>query len=265
MYKRGVILNIFLIMLILSFEIIAKDNKYLNDTDLLLNYTINPNLIEISDTKKINNKDNFPVPFDNLLKNTTADLKLNLQFSPYTNYNEALQNTIINTTNNPELILGIVFDENNLKYLDYIPYAVYEDFVTIIFNKKYINNFKASKNLNNTINSLISVGKIVGINIINKSLYTKFYNNIDIAMSDILNGPYILLTTWKNIQNYININDKNKLKDISILQYNKHKIPYFIAVNKNSNLYKQKFDENTSFFQKFSNNLKDYLLPIKLK
>ena len=150
------ILNYLLILtfLMISSLSFAQTNEplYIQYTAPIGMQTLNPN---IKSNKNYYNSTSYGAShsiLNEIFKNTNVKTK----YTPYSNYNEALQTSMLYLSNNtPDIIIGITFDENNLEYLDYISQPIYTDNIVLVIDKSYIpNNNAISKDLFETISQL---------------------------------------------------------------------------------------------------------------
>ena len=232
----------------------------------IINYTIMPSIGKLSGYLEGNTsyKKNYIGGFHNLAKILFPAEDISLNYIPYNSYDKALQQTMIynNSDNNPEIILGALFDEDKLEYLEYIPIPIYTDYKVVVLKKENLpsNIGEFKKNLQALIDNLSQNKKGVIIKSQNfKEIEGKIYdtsNTIDEAMEKVFLENRYLITTWSSISDYIERNKKvGKLNTLSILQYPKNSVYYFIALNKNSKLLSTKTTDGKSFIDDITDKL----------
>ena len=259
MFKRGV--KFFLILFFVS---INSFPVFCNDT--IINYTISPDQNFLNGKYDKDNK--FIGGYHSLIKKIMKDMNIELRYIPYDNYNKSVQNTMIyNPKTNPEIMIGNFFEEKNTKYLYYLPTPIFEDYIVVVANKNFISNsFKYIKgDLDNTLIQLLDKNillKIDGQNFPDIKKYPSLYEyNINTAMEKVFTQGNILITTFINISDYIEKNKgTKKLDSLIIYKYPEKTIPYFLTINKQSNLFIDKYNENNFMIDKIEENLKNLFL-----
>ena len=232
----------------------------------IINYTIMPSIGKLSGYLEGNTsyKKKYIGGFHNLAKTLFPAEDISLNYIPYNSYDKALQQTMIynNSDNNPEIILGALFDEDKLEYLEYIPIPIYTDYKVVVLKKENLpsNIGEFKKNLQALIENLSQNKKGIIIKSQNfKEIEGKIYdtsNTIDEAMEKVFLENRYLITTWSSISDYIERNKKvGKLNTLSILQYPKNSVYYFIALNKNSKLLSTKTTDGKSFIDDITDKL----------
>ncbi len=258
MNKRGVF--IFLVFFLLNFSAFASE--------IFFNYTVLPAAKGLSGVLK----DNIATGgFHNIIKEITKDTNLVPKFIEYEDYDSAIQNTLIYTSiSNPEIILGATFSEDNIKYLDYVSVPIYKDYFVLIANKETVNKFKFSKDLISDLKNInLQLVSIKGFKIpYSSKKYIKEYKNTNMAMEEVFVNNNMLLVPKTLLDYYLEKNKNSKeLSNLKIIEYKDFPIYYFFAVNKKSNLYTMKYDENhfisDYLFEKLQDNInKDMILKI---
>ena len=151
MFKRGV-QTLFLLLLMLF-----KSSYLLADDSITLTYTVAPSQSFLSG--KLDRGSKYIGGYHSLIKELTKDMNITLKYIPYSDYNKAIQNTMIyNPSKTPEIILGNFFDEDKTPYLYYFDYPIYQDYMVFIANKEFLpKDFKPIKgDLENSIYSLLN-------------------------------------------------------------------------------------------------------------
>lgn len=250
------ILNYLLILtfLMISSLSFAQTNEplYIQYTAPIGMQTLNPN---IKSNKNYYNSTSYGAShsiLNEIFKNTNVKTK----YTPYSNYNEALQTSMLYLSNNtPDIIIGITFDENNLEYLDYISQPIYTDNIVLVIDKSSIpNNNTISKDLFETISQLSQTNNAIeleGFTIPNLQLSSIKIANINSAMETIFNNKSFLISTMEFVNDYLNDNKNNpKIKSLKIIKY-PNKVNYFMALNKKKTFEKITSDKEIYPFKNF--------------
>ena len=233
MNKRGAF--VFIIIFLFSFSAFASE--------IYFNYTVLPTAKGISGVQKDNT---ISGGFHNIIKEITKDTNLVPKFIGYDDYDSAIQNTLIYTSvSNPEVIIGATFSEENIKYLDYVSVPVYRDNFVLVANKKSIAGFNFSNDLVSDLKGINqALVSIKGFNVHPKT-YSKEYKNVNTAMEEVFVNNKILLIPKTLFAYYKGKNNNSKeLSNLKIVEYKDFPIYYFFAINKKSNLYTMKYDED---------------------
>lgn len=259
----------FLFILLFAFmggSVIASD---FYNSEVQVNYTVAPSQSELSGTldKKGYTNTKYVGGYHSILQQLATDTNIKFNYLPYDSYNSAIQNTMIYSNEaNPEIMLGATFDEDKLKYLDYISYPIYTDFTVIVVNNNFIPlSFRATKgDISETINRLSSSNDIVAVKGYNLDALNFVHhseeNTTSKAMEKVFLKGSVLVAPYTLVSDYLQNNrGMGGLKSLRIFKYPKSPVNYFLVINKRSNLYKQKYDENTFIIEKLTENLRNYL------
>ncbi len=250
---------LFLLVFFLPCDISFSQN--ITGQKIFVNYTIPPNMKGISGA--LNQDKIYTGDLHTVTEKLTQPLNIKLNFLFYDSFEKTIQNTIINDKNSAELIVGIPFNEKLLKYFDYIPFPIFNDFLVLVYDKTKVSKIKPAKTIEESLNTLKDKGNFITLSNYNLP-YNNFsninFNNIDEIFNKILNDKYIFITTNSVLNGYLETEqNKTKFQTLVITKYKKTKIPLFIAVNKNSAFYYKKYDETKTFFNVLTDAVKNYV------
>ena len=260
MFKRGV-QTLFLLLLMLF-----KSSYLLADDSITLTYTVAPSQSFLSG--KLDRGTKYIGGYHSLIKELTKDMNITLKYIPYSDYNKAIQNTMIyNPSKTPEIILGNFFDEDKTPYLYYFDYPIYQDYMVFIANKEFLpKDFKPIKgDLENSIYSLLNsniplqiTGQVFPITL---DIPYKTEDNIEKAMENVFVNGNFLITTYTTISDYLEKNkETSKLNSLIIFKYPNITANYFMGINKKSELFTTKYDEDNFMIDKIKENLKHLVI-----
>ncbi len=196
--------------------------------------TLNPNTPE---NKNLYNK-NFSGAAHSIISEIFKNTNVNLNYIPYDNYNSALQASQLHLSQNTlDFIIGITFDENTLKYLNYIPHPIYTDNIVIIVDNSHIKDKSIlTKDLYETISNLSRNNIAITIDNLDMNLHPfQSFKEKDVAtaMETVFNKNTFLILPFEMALSYLQDNKSNpKVKTLKILKY-PNQVNYFIALNKN--------------------------------
>ena len=238
--KRGVKFITFLTYTLLNLCLI-RNFSFAQNSTINISYTA-PIGIQTLNPNKSSNKNYYNTNYNGAAHSIISEIFKNtntkLNYIPYTNYNEALQASMLSLSNpSIDLIIGITFDENNLDYLNYIPIPIYNDNIAIVINSSNVEDKNIlTKDLFETISKLSRKNKPISIENLNMnlpSINTLPIKDINTAMETILNTKTFLITPLELVIDYLTENKTNpRVKNLKILKYS-NSIPYLIAINKN--------------------------------
>ena len=164
----------------------------------------------------------------NYIKELTKDMNITLKYIPYSDYNKSLQNTMIyNPSKNPEIILGNFFDEEKSKYLYYLDYPIYEDYMVLVANKEFLpKDFKPVKgDLEGSLTQLLKTNNLLQITgqtfPITLDMAYKTEDIIEIAMENVFINGNFLITSYMTISDYLERN-KGTQNCTQYYHYNKY-------------------------------------------
>lgn len=263
------------ITIILSTIFALITNTSFAQESFTINYTapigmqiFNPNK---TNNKNIYNTNNVNGASHSLLQEIFKNTNVILRYIPFNNYNETVQSSMkYLSQDNLDLVIGITFDEENLKYLNYIPTPIYTDNIVIVIDKNFIPDDKSlTKNIIETISNLSKTNQLYTLEKFNLHIPNiSSINEIDInqIMEIIFNNKAYFITTMDFIKGYINDNQNNpKIKNLKILKY-PNNVHYLIALNKNKTQEKINFEKQLYTLEEFINiRLNDLLTENKLE
>lgn len=260
MFKRGV-KTLFLLLFF-----IFKSSYLLAADDIVLTYTVVPNQSFLSG--KLDKGSKYIGGYHSLIKELTKDMNITLKYIPYSDYNKSIQNTMIyNPSKNPEIILGNFFDEEKSKYLYYLDYPIYEDYMVLVANKEFLpKDFKPVKgDLEGSLTQLLKTNNLLQITgqtfPITLDMAYKTEDIIEIAMENVFINGNFLITSYMTISDYLERNKgTQKLNSLIIFKYPNIKTNYFIGINKKSKLFTLKYNEDSFMLDKLKENLKNLIL-----
>jgi hypothetical protein len=157
-------------------------------------------------------------------------------------YNMAVQNAMLagSTQNGADFVLGAAFDENNLKFLDYIPVPIYDDFLTLVVAKSSIPaGFTPGREIDAAIAALSQSASPVGIaglrlDVPEQTLKKKFEKMTD-AMESIFTERSFLIAPWSFVSGYLSADMGGpRAENLLVLKFQKRRSPYFLAVGRGS-------------------------------
>ena len=259
MFKRGV--------LILSLLLIFFKSSYLlADSGISLTYTVAPSQSFLSG--KLDRGSKYIGGYHSLIKELTKDMDITLKYIPYSDYNKAMQNTMIyNPSTTPELIIGNFFDEDKTAYLYYFDYPVYQDYIVLIANKDFLpKDFKPIKgDIETSIFQLLKTNTPLQINgqifPITLDIPYQTEDNIEKAMEKVFINGNFLITSYTTISDYLEkYKGALKLNSLMIFKYPNITTNYFMGINKKSELFTLKYDENNFMIDKLKENLKNLII-----
>lgn len=250
------------------------------DNSLRVNYTVPPRQLGVSGVVS-DNTSNLSYYYKSVvsggmhdfLKDVVKDSAIDVNYIPYDSYSQALQNSKIYSEDRPEVIVGITYDENNLKYLEYLPYPVFVDYLVVVADSRFLPaGFKPTKrDVEDTILRLSSVMPIVQVEDKKLPLLLELSENlilvkkrtVDEAMDFVVSGNGVLVATNSDVQYFLDNNKgKNNVQNLVVYKYPKFNVNYFIAINKKSNLYVQRYNDEMFFIDKLKQNVESVLKKI---
>ena len=99
--------------------------------------------------------------------------------------------------------------------------------------------------------------------ILNEKLIPVEKRTVEDAMDLVVSGNGVLVATNSDVQYFFDNNkDKEKVQNLLIYKYPKFSVNYFMAVNKKSNLYVQKYNDEMLFVDKLKQNVENVLKGI---
>jgi hypothetical protein len=263
------------ITIILSTIFALITNTSFAQESFTINYTapigmqiFNPNK---TNNKNIYNTNNVSGASHSIIQEIFKNTNVILRYIPFNNYNETIQYSMkYLSQDNLDLVIGITFDEENLKYLNYIPTPIYTDNIVIVIDKNFIPDDKSlTKNIIETISNLSKTNQLYTLEKFNLHIPNiSSINEIDInqIMEKVFNNKTFFITTMDFIKGYINDNQNNpKIKNLKILKY-PNNVHYLIALNKNKTQEKINFEKQLYTLEEFINiRLNDLLTENKLE
>ena len=263
------------ITIILSTIFALITNTSFAQESFTINYTapigmqiFNPNK---TNNKNIYNTNNVSGASHSIIQEIFKNTNVILRYIPFNNYNETIQSSMkYLSQDNLDLVIGITFDEENLKYLNYIPTPIYTDNIVIVIDKNSIpDNKSLTKNIIETISNLSKTNQLYTLEKFNLHIPNiSSINEIDInqIMEKVFNNKTFFITTMDFIKGYINDNQNNpKIKNLKILKY-PNNVHYLIALNKNKTQEKINFEKQLYTLEEFINiRLNDLLTENKLE
>ncbi|MBR1544649.1 MAG: hypothetical protein IJ638_01745 [Alphaproteobacteria bacterium] len=241
MIKRGVLFFI-VNFLFNSFAFSASE--------IVVNYTVIPNAKILSGSF---DPSNFYVRdvsggFHNIIKEIVKDTNIKPNYINYDDYFFALENTIIYSPSNPEIMVGATFSEDATKYLDYVSVPVFKDSLVLVVNKndlKKENVFSDSPEIDVKKLSIPPVF-IKGLKVpyFKQKLFEE-YKTVESAMEEVFLHSKVLLTSKTLVDKYLDKNSNiDKINNLKVIEYKDFPIYYFFVINKKSGLFTTKFDED---------------------
>ena len=216
------------ITIILSTIFALITNTSFAQESFTINYTapigmqiFNPNK---TNNKNIYNTNNVSGASHSIIQEIFKNTNVILRYIPFNNYNETIQSSMkYLSQDNLDLVIGITFDEENLKYLNYIPTPIYTDNIVIVIDKNFIPDDKSlTKNIIETISNLSKTNQLYTLEKFNLHIPNiSSINEIDInqIMEKVFNNKTFFITTMDFIKGYINDNQNNpKIKNLKILK-----------------------------------------------
>ena len=246
----------------------AQESFTINYTTPIGMQIFNPNK---TNNKNIYNTNNVSGASHSIIQEIFKNTNVILRYIPFNNYNETIQSSMkYLSQDNLDLVIGITFDEENLKYLNYIPTPIYTDNIVIVIDKNFIPDDKSlTKNIIETISNLSKTNQLYTLEKFNLHIPNiSSINEIDInqIMEKVFNNKTFFITTMDFIKGYINDNQNNpKIKNLKILKY-PNNVHYLIALNKNKTQEKINFEKQLYTLEEFINiRLNDLLTENKLE
>jgi hypothetical protein len=166
-----------------------------------------------------------------------------LQYVPSDSYNMAVQNVMLyNAAAAPnsgiDIAAGVAFDEDNLKYLDYAPTPVYEDFLALAIDARSLDaGFKPDREPDAAVVELMRMARPVALlklrlDVADASGAERF-ERIGDAFEAVFTLRKFLIAPWGFVENYIALGASNpKVASLQVFKYRKRKIRYFLALSK---------------------------------
>jgi hypothetical protein len=165
------------------------------------------------------------------------------QYAPSDSYNMAVQNVMLYDraaypNDKIDFAIGVAFDEDNLKYLDYVPVPVYADFLSMVVDSAVIGaGFKPAREMDAAAAELMGVASPVALTRLRldiaDALSSARVERMGDAIEAVLTDRRFLIAPWSFVENYLALGASNpKIKSLQILKYRKRKVMYFVALSR---------------------------------
>lgn len=170
-----------------------------------------------------------------------ADVEL--AYAPSDSYNMAVQNTMLYKRagapdDGIDLVVGIAFDEDNLKYLDYVPVPVYEDFLAIAVDvRSFGAGFVSSSVLDTAVMNVMREARPVAVLKLRldvaDAIGAERFARVEDAFEAVFTLRKFLVAPWSFVEGYISAGASNpRVKSLRLFRDAKRKVAYFVAIGK---------------------------------
>jgi hypothetical protein len=165
------------------------------------------------------------------------------QYVPSDSYNMAVQNVMLYDraaypNNDMDFVVGVVFDEDNLRYLDYVPPPVYADFLAIVVDSGTIGaGFKPAREIDAAVAGLMGAASPLALARLRLDIAGAIgaarVERMGDAVESVLTGRRFLIAPWSMVENYLALGGSNhRIKSLQVFKYRKRKVEYFVAVSR---------------------------------